>query len=93
MANLQIKCPMCSGTIWVDQATGKVIDHKAASEHKADFEAFMKSRERKTDFWDKKLDKAKDDTAKRKEEMEQRFKQAKDHPEELGEVDSPFKWD
>jgi hypothetical protein len=94
MSLLEVKCPLCKGTLWIEIATGKVVDHKSADHQKQDFDTFLKTRQKPDDFWDEKLKKAKDDTAKRKAEMEERFKQAKEHPEELqGDVESPFKWD
>lgn len=94
MAVIEIKCPECKGTLWLDQATGKVVDHQSADHQKADLGVFLKSQNKVTGFWDDKLKKAKEEEARRKSDLEQRFKQAKEHPEELkGDVESPFKWD
>jgi hypothetical protein len=93
MALFEIKCPMCKGTIWVDPSSGAVIDHKAADKQKADFDEYLKTRNRPSD-WDDKFKKIKSEQDKRKAEIEAKFKIAKEHPEDLkGEVESPFTWD
>ena len=54
----------------------------------------MKSQDTRASAREEKARKAKEDMAKRKVEIEQQFKQAKEHPEDLkGDVESPFKWD
>jgi Zn-finger nucleic acid-binding protein len=94
MSLFEIKCPLCKGVLWIDQSTGKVVDHKSADKQKADFDEFLKSRKNNNPAWDDKFKKAQEDKARRKEEIEQKFKMAKENPDELeGEVDSPFKWD
>jgi hypothetical protein len=94
MSLFEIKCPLCKGTIWVDQSTGKVVDHKSGDKQKADFDEFLKSRKNSSPAWDDKFKKAQEEKARRKAEIEQKFKTAKEHPDELeGDVDSPFKWD
>jgi hypothetical protein len=42
----EIKCPLCKGTIWIDPATGKVVDHQSADHQKGDFNEFLKSRQK-----------------------------------------------
>lgn len=94
MSILEIRCPLCKGTLWIDQSTGKVVDHKSADQKKTDFDSFMKHQSEKSGIWDKKIKQARDDVAKRKQEWEDRFKKAKENPDELpGDVESPFKWD
>jgi hypothetical protein len=94
MGLIEIKCPMCKGAIWLEQSTGKVVDHKSADQQKVSFDGFMKEQQERKGKWDDKLHKAKDDTVKRRAEIEERFKQARDDPDSLqGEVESPFKWD
>ena len=94
MAVIEIKCPMCKGSIWIEQSTGKVVDHKSADQQKVDFNSFLKSQDGRASALEEKARKAKEDMAKRKVEIEQQFKQAKEHPEDLkGDVESPFKWD
>jgi len=94
MAILEIKCPACKASIWVDQSTGKVVDHKSADQQKVSLDSFLKAQQEKSGKWDQKMVKAKDDVARRKQELEERFKQAREHPEDLkGDVESPFKWD
>ena len=94
MSLFEIKCPICKGTLFVDLATGKVVDHKTVDHQKADFNQFMKSREKGT-AWDDKLNKVKNDQAKRKAELEEKFKKVKDegpvNPDEA--IKSPFDWD
>lgn len=94
MSLFEIKCPICKGTLWIDPSTGKVVDHKSVDQPKANFEEFLKSRN-KTTAWDDKLKKAKEDEAKRKAEIEMKFKKAKeeadtDNPEPMK---SPLDWD
>jgi hypothetical protein len=89
----ELKCPMCKGTLWLDLSTGKVVDHRSADHQKADFGEFLKARESRGDIWEQKLKKAKEDEAKRKAERDEKFKQAKEHPESL-EGDVPtIQWD
>jgi hypothetical protein len=94
MSLLEIKCPLCKGTLWIDQSTGKVVDHKSSDKQKADFDEFLKARKNYNPAWEDKFNKAREEKAKRKAEIEERFRKAKENPDELqGEVDSPFKWD
>jgi uncharacterized protein YhaN len=94
MSLLEIKCPLCKASIWVDQSTGRVVDHKSADQQKVSLDSFLKEQQEKSGKWDQKMVKAKDDVARRKQELEERFKRAREHPEELpGDVESPFKWD
>jgi hypothetical protein len=94
MSLFEIKCPLCKGTIWVDPSTGKVVDHKSADKKKADFDGFLKAQKNPNPQWDEKFKKIQDDKAKRKAEIEEKFKQAKENPEAFeGPVDSPFQWD
>jgi Zn-finger nucleic acid-binding protein len=96
MALFEIKCPQCKGTLWIDPSSGKVVDHQSADHQKGNFEDFLKSRQ-KGPAWDDRLKKAKDDEAKRKAEIEQKFKQAAKEPQEINPEDapmkSPFDWD
>jgi hypothetical protein len=94
MSLFEIKCPLCRGTIWVDPSTGKVVDHKAVDKPKADFDGFLKAQKNHNPQWDDKFKKIQEEKAKRKAEIEEKFKQAKENPDELqGNVDSPFQWD
>jgi hypothetical protein len=78
----------------VDQSTGKVVDHQSADHQKTDFDGFMKKQKEKSSQWEDKIKKAAEDTAKRKAEIEEKFKVAKEKPEEIqGDYESPFKWD
>ena len=94
MSLFEIKCPMCKGTIWIDPATGKAVDHQTADHQKGDFNEFLKNR-KKGVAWDDRLQKAREDERKRKEELEQNFKKAKEteiNPDEKP-MRSPFDWD
>lgn len=94
MSLLEIKCPLCKGVLWVDQSTGKVVDHKSADKQKTDFNEFLKAQKNPNPGWEDKFKKIQEDKARRKAEIEQKFKMAKENPDELeGDVDSPFKWD
>jgi len=95
MSLFEIKCPMCKGTLWIDPATGKVVDHKSTDQQKVEFDAFLKAQKNRDPAWDEKFKKARDEEAKRKAELDQKFKQAaKEGP--VGPDDkpmSPFEWD
>jgi uncharacterized protein YbaR (Trm112 family) len=94
MSLFEVKCPLCKGTLWVDQSTGKVVDHKSADHQKTDFDDFMKKQKEKSSQWEGKIKKAAEENAKRKAEIEEKFKVAKEKPEEIqGDYESPFKWD
>lgn len=95
MSLFEVKCPICKGTLWIDLASGKVVDHKPVDQQKASFDDFLKSR-KKGVAWDDKFQKAKEEEAKRKAEIEMKFKQAKESPDEPGSPEpfkSPFDWD
>jgi hypothetical protein len=71
-----------------------VVDHKSADHQKTDFNDFVKQQKEKSSLWEGKIKKAAEDTAKRKAEIEEKFKVAKEKPEEIqGDYESPFKWD
>jgi hypothetical protein len=94
MAILEVKCPMCKGSLWIEQSTGRVVDHKTAEQQKVSLDLFLQEQKSKSSKWDDKIVKAKDDVAKRKAEIEERFKSAKEKPEDLpDDYESPFKWD
>lgn len=88
MSLFEVKCPICKGTLWLDLSTGKVVDHKSADHVKADFKEFLKSREKGT-AWDEKMKRVKEDEAKRKAEIELKFKDAKNEEPDISD-DNPF---
>ena len=96
MSLFEAKCPMCGGTLWIDPASMKVIDHKPSEEPKADLDGFLKSY-RQDRGWDGKMKKAKEEEARRKAEIEQLFKQSKDEKVNKDDLSaglrSPFDWD
>lgn len=95
MSLFEIKCPLCKGTLWIDPANGKVVDHKSADHQKANFDDFLKSRQKGT-AWDEKMKKAKDDEAKRRAEIEAKFKNVKgEQPDTLESTpfSTPLDWD
>ncbi|MBN2038278.1 MAG: hypothetical protein JW768_16175 [Chitinispirillaceae bacterium] len=96
MALFEIKCPLCKGKLWIDPASGKVVDHQSADHQKGDFEEFMKSRQKGT-AWDDRMKKAKEEEAKRKAEIAEKFKKAASEPIEINPdekpMKSPFDWD
>ncbi len=94
MSLFEIKCPLCKGTLWIDPANGKVVDHKSADQQKANFEDFLKSRKKGT-AWDEKMKKAKEEEARRKAEIELKFRDAKDITEKKDDepFHSPLDWD
>jgi Zn-finger nucleic acid-binding protein len=90
----EVKCPLCKGTLWIDQSTGKVVDHKAGDKSPTDFNEFVKHQKEQSSQWEDKFKKAQDEKARRKAEIEAKFKVAKENPDEIkGEYESPFKWD
>ncbi len=94
MALLELKCPMCKGKLWIDPSSGRIIDHRAADQKKLDLDAFMKSQKSRGTDLENKFIKAKEEQEKRKEKMEEDFKRAKEHPDEIeGDYQSPFEWD
>ena len=94
MALFEIKCPLCKGKLWINPASGKVVDHQSADHHKAGFGDFLKNQKEKSDGWSDKMKKAKEDQEKRKAELDEQFRKAREDPGSLkGEVDNPFKWD
>lgn len=94
MAIMEIHCPLCKGTLWIEQSSGKVVDHKSADQKKIDLDTFLKAQKTRSSQWDEKMQKARDETARRKAVLEEEFRKARENPEELkGEVESPFKWD
>jgi len=79
--------------LWIDPATGKVVDHRSADQQKADFTDFLQKQKQGV-AWDDKMKRAKEEEAKRKKEIEEKFKKAKDEkPEGKPEPHSPFDWD
>jgi hypothetical protein len=92
---MEIKCPICKGTLKIDPQTGEIVEHQNYEPPKANFEEFLNSR-KKGVAWDDKLKKAKEDEAKRKAEIEMKFKQAKENPGEPDDsspLRTPFDWD
>jgi len=65
---------MCKGTLWVDSSTLKIVDHREAGHQKPDLEQFLKD-SKKDKGWDEKMKKAREDEARRKAEIEAKFKQ------------------
>lgn len=94
MSLFEIKCPMCKGILWIDPASGKVVDHKSADQQKANFDEFLKSRQ-KSPAWDDKMKKAKEEEARRKAEIEQKFRVAKEttEPDADEQFHTPLDWD
>jgi hypothetical protein len=94
MGLFEIKCPMCKGTLWIDPASGKVVDHKSVDQQKVNFDEFLKD-QKKGKAWDDKFQKAKEEEARRKAEIEMKFKKAKEdiEPGSVEPLTSPFDWD
>jgi hypothetical protein len=94
MSLFEVKCPLCKGKLWIDPASGKVIDHKAVDQPKSNFEDFLKSRQKGT-AWDDKMKKVKEEEERRKTEIEQKFKIAREiNDATLDEtLKSLFDWD
>jgi len=96
MSLFEIKCPLCKGTLWIDPASGKVVDHQSVDHKKGDFGEFMKNRQKGV-AWDDRLKRAKEDEVKRKAEIEQKFMKAKEEkdagPPDDSVMKSPLDWD
>ena len=95
MSLLEIKCPNCRCVMWIDPATGVILDHKAPEQKKMSFDDFVKTQKNRGSDLEDMFKKAKEEQAKRKEQIEKDFQHAKEHPEEFssGDTESPFKWD
>lgn len=89
MSLFEIKCPLCKGRLWIDPASGKVVDHKSADHQKSDFGDFLKEQQ-KGKAWDDKMKKAKEEEEKRKAEIEMKFKEARETTEVENDKESPF---
>ena len=61
-------------------STGKVVDHQLADHQKGDFNEFLKNRQKGV-AWDDRFQKAREEEKKRKADIEQKFKKAKDAPD------------
>ncbi|NLD93789.1 MAG: hypothetical protein GX639_14125 [Fibrobacter sp.] len=95
MSQFEVKCPMCKGTLIIDPVNQKIVEHKSHEHQKANFDDFLKN-QKKGVAWDEKMKKAKEDEERRKAEIENKFKEAKDitiDPEEKESMRSPFDWD
>ncbi|MCL2219784.1 MAG: hypothetical protein FWC23_06955 [Chitinispirillia bacterium] len=74
MSLIETKCPMCKGSLWIDPSTMKIVDHAPADHQKADLTQFLKD-SKKDKGWDDKMKKAREDEARRKAEIDAKFKQ------------------
>jgi hypothetical protein len=75
MSLFETKCPMCKGSLWVDPSTLKIVDHRPADHQKASLEQFLKD-SKQDKGWDEKMKKAQEEEARRKAEIEEKFKKA-----------------
>jgi hypothetical protein len=97
MSLFETKCPMCNGTLWIDPSTLRIVDHQAADHKKADLTQFLKD-SKQDKWWDAKMRAAREEEARRKAEIEEKFKRAR---EDNGAGDgippaglkSPLDWD
>jgi hypothetical protein len=97
MSLFETKCPICKGTLWIDSSTLRIVDHQEADHKKADLAQFLKD-SKQDKGWDAKMKAAREEEARRKAEIEEKFKQAKEGkgssdgipPEGLK---SPLDWD
>ncbi len=93
MSLMEIKCPMCKGQLWIDPSNGKVVDHRSVDHQKADFDRFMKERKEAAGQWDDRMKKAKEEEARRKAELEEKFKAAREDPDSLDGDVPTIQWD
>jgi hypothetical protein len=97
MSLFETKCPMCKGTLWIDPSTLRIVDHQEADRKKADLAQFLKD-SKQDKGWDAKMKAAREEEARRKAEIEAKFKQAKEG-KGLGDgtppggLKSPLDWD
>jgi Zn-finger nucleic acid-binding protein len=78
MSLFETVCPMCNGTLWIDPSTLKIVDHRAADHQKADLKRFLE--ESKQDKgWDEKMRKSREEEARRKAEIEEKFRHAREN--------------
>ncbi|MBD3419453.1 MAG: hypothetical protein GF398_04975 [Chitinivibrionales bacterium] len=90
----EYKCPMCSGRIFIDLSTGKIMDHKTAEQKKVGLEDFIKNQQNRSTELEEKAKRAREEAEKRKATIEEKFKKAKANPDELEDkYENPFKWD
>jgi hypothetical protein len=88
---------MCKGTLWIDPSTLKIVDHRQADHKKADLSQFLKD-SKQDKGWDEKMRRAREEEARRKAEIEEKFRQAKenkgvnDDTSSAG-LKSPLDWD
>ena len=76
MSLFEVKCPICKGTLWIDPASGKVVDHKTIDQQKTSFEDFLKNRNKGT-AWDEKFQKAKEEEKRGKQKLRQTSRKPK----------------
>ncbi|MBN1983674.1 MAG: hypothetical protein JW795_19220 [Chitinivibrionales bacterium] len=94
MSLLEVKCPHCKTSLWIDPATGSIVDFKTPDHKKLDLNDYIKSQKSRGTELEDIFKKAKEEQQKRKEQMEKDFKKAKENPDELtGDVQSPFQWE
>ncbi len=94
MSLIEVKCPMCKGTLWIDPSSGEVVDHKADGHKKIDFQSYMKEQKQRGSALEEKMRQAKEQEDKRRQAMDEKFKAAKERPDDIqGEYHSPFEWD
>jgi len=97
MSLFETKCPICKGTLWIDPSTLRIVDHQEADRKKADLAQFLKD-SKQDKGWDAKMKAAREDEARRKAEIEEKFKRAKEDKVSndgtpSGGLKSPFDWD
>jgi hypothetical protein len=61
--------------LWIDPSTLKIVDHRPADHQKADLAQFLKD-SKQDKGWDEKMRKAREDEARRKAEIEEKFRKA-----------------
>ncbi|MDR3012747.1 MAG: hypothetical protein LBU70_06005 [Chitinispirillales bacterium] len=100
MSLFETKCPQCKGTLWIDPSSLKIVDHRPADREKADLQKFLED-SKKDKGWDDKMKKAFEEEARRKAEIEEKFKQAAKENQNFNYnndassagLKSPFDWD
>ena len=88
--NLEIKCPCCQTRIIVDNGTGGIIKYYEPVKEKNSLNALVGKYQQKQSGRADAFQKAFKDEHLRKKLIEEKFKHAKEHIDELDEPDSPY---
>lgn len=85
---IEVTCPFCKGTLWIDPATGEVL-HKEGFKRDTgkDFSEFLAVSSREEQILEEKFKKAQEKEKSKLERLQKKFDWAKEHPGELPDDD------